>query len=326
MDPKGKALSLDRSSRSHIPPLYHTLTPPPSTQQRDVRSAVYGTAAPGETVTATLSASASASTVLPAASATAYSATAAADGTFKVLLAAHAADGKSYTLTASSATKSITLTDVVFGDVWLCSGQSNMELAMTYTLSRNASYDAIRAGKYTNVRLLHFDHNPQPAPVYVTSPGKATGLIVANWSTPAQALVAPGEAMLDAFSATCFYFGQALTDRMVASKEVVPVGLIESAYGGTMIESWLSAEAQLTGCTNITCTSKQPMPFTRDTEQACLAAGVGGGTSGLGAVAGVDVGATAEVGTDAQGAGANGELYNGMIGPFVNMTIKGWLW
>jgi len=82
----------------------------------------------------------------------------------------------------------------------------------------------------------------------------------------------------------------------------VPIGLIESAFGGTCIESWLSKDAQLT-CSNITCTSNQSWSYTKDTQAACAAVPAAGNS-----------------------AGSNAELYNGMVLPFVNMTIKGFLW
>ena len=52
----------------------------------------------------------------------------------------------------------------------------------------------------------------------------------------------------------------------------MPIGLIQSAFGGTMIESWLGADEQL-ACSNITCTSNQSQPFTRENMAECLASG-----------------------------------------------------
>ena len=92
---------------------------------------------------------------------------------------------------------------------------------------------------------------------------------------------------------------------MLAAHEgaaAVPIGLVESAFGGTCIESWLSPAAQL-ACSNITCTSNQSWPYTADTRAACTA-----------------------VPSAENSAGANAELFNGMVLPFVNMTVKGWLW
>lgn len=92
---------------------------------------------------------------------------------------------------------------------------------------------------------------------------------------------------------------------MRKKNESVPIGFIESAFGGTMIESWADSEMQLASCSNITCTANQGMHFTRSTQQKCFKSIL---TSG------------------AQGAGANGQLYNGMVLPFVNITAKGFLW
>jgi sialate O-acetylesterase len=48
---------------------------------------------------------------------------------------------------------------VTFGDVWLCSGQSNMELPMVHEHGRNASYHAVMAGRYSKVRLFEMGKN-----------------------------------------------------------------------------------------------------------------------------------------------------------------------
>ena len=66
--------------------------------------------------------------------------------------------GGAYTITAVctgcavNATQSIS--NVAFGDVWLCSGQSNMWLPVANSFSRNATVAAIVAGKYSNVRVM----------------------------------------------------------------------------------------------------------------------------------------------------------------------------
>ena len=76
---------------------------------------------------------------------------------------------------------------------------------------------------------------------------------------------------------------------------------------------------QLDACTNITCTTNQTSHFTKATKAACLASS----DTGLEpATYDWDAG----VHGVAKGAGANGELYNGMVLPFVNMSLKGWTW
>jgi hypothetical protein len=123
-----------------------------------------------------------------------------------------------------------------------------MELTMHYTLTRNQSYDAIAAGKYTNLRIFHFDHNAQPLPTYLVN----ASLVVSPWQTVVDAYQGGvKQNALDSFSAACYYFGESLTDWMIKAGEVtVPIGLIESAFGGTMIESW----ARLSGsCSSFSC-------------------------------------------------------------------------
>ena len=188
-------------------------------------------------------------------SSTTVEAAAAGDGTWKALLPAQHA-GTGHTITASSGSGTITLERVAFGDVWFCSGQSNMELGLHFTFSVNETVAAISSAKYANLRMLHFDHNPQPAAQYVSADSivGASASTNSSWITPAAAIAQsdPGchgpscQSTFSTFSATCWYFGESLTDRMLASNEfsngasAVPIGLIESAFGGTCIESWLA--------------------------------------------------------------------------------------
>ena len=85
------------------------------------------------------------------------------DGSWRVALTPREVGGN-VTITARSAatssggesttTSNATLPDVTFGDVWLCSGQSNMELALRYTVERNASYDALAVRRPLSLALL----------------------------------------------------------------------------------------------------------------------------------------------------------------------------
>jgi sialate O-acetylesterase len=265
--------------------------------QRDSITAVYGFAAAGASVAVSLDGGA------------AVSATGQPDGTWKALLPAQPA-GSNHTIVATNrgagggaTTTDITLRRVSFGDVWFCGGQSNMELPLHFTLTRNDTYAAVAAGRYEQISLLHFDHNPLPQPARVVGGDK----VLTPWMRAAAAL---RTGALDKFAAACWYFGESLADRLEQAAaagpnaEKVPIGLIESAFGGTMIESWLPVASQL-GCANITCTANQTQHFTKDTAAACAAAATS---------------------ANAKGAGSNGELFNGMVSPFVDFTLKGWLW
>lgn len=292
--------------------------------QRTHKAAVYGAGAtPGSTVQVTVGGGSfmdgSAAEIV---SSTAE-ATADAGGHWKAILDGHPA-GTGFTVTAtssSSGTETAKLQRVSYGDVYFCSGQSNMELGLHFTFSVNSTMAAIVDDhKYTNLRLLHFDHNPQSAPQWVpngsiVNPSTTTN---SSWLTPSDAIasVAAGcrgsdcQNAFTAFSATCWYFGESLTDRMIndlttssSSAAPTPIGLIESAFGGTCIESWFDPEVQLASCSNITCTSNQSLPYTAQTRAACEA-----------------------VPNNGRSAGFNGELWNGMVLPFVNMTLKGFVW
>lgn len=159
------------------------------------------------------------------------------------------------------------------------------------------------------------DHNPVPygGVNWVIN----SSVVLANWTVADANIVANGGkgdqcggekkkcTTLDQFSAACFYYAQALTDRMVAeaaktgdeADAVVPLGMIESAYGGTTIEQWLSIPQQLK-CSNITCLANKSLPMSAANAQACTQ--------------------NAQYG--------NGGLWRGMTAPFVNMTLTGWLW
>lgn len=54
----------------------------------------------------------------------------------------------------NAAASTATLVNVTFGDVWHCSGQSNMWLPVSHSFTSNATYEAILAGKYNNLRVM----------------------------------------------------------------------------------------------------------------------------------------------------------------------------
>jgi sialate O-acetylesterase len=115
------------------------------------------------------------------------------------------------------ATNTITLNDILVGDVWLASGQSNMEFAMNSLA--NAPTE-IAAAQYPRIRLFRVDHKPADYPLDdVGSKGWAA-------CTP--------ESAADS-SAVAYFFA-----RHIQQKLGVPIGLIETFWGGTPAESWTS--------------------------------------------------------------------------------------
>jgi hypothetical protein len=184
--------------------------------------------------------------------------------------------GGSFELHASApaifaGTGSQMLTDITFGDVWFCSGQSNMWLPVHYTFTRNATFEAVRKGKYRNIRMFTAPRNAQPDdawPTYdlwVAPPPPPMGSYGASsgggWQLPElgtypceynSSAPEPGGTCgparngdeyfgntIDMFSATCWYFGQGLQDlQEAAGEDITPLGLVHSAWGGTMVEMW----------------------------------------------------------------------------------------
>jgi sialate O-acetylesterase len=147
-------------------------------------------------------------------------------GEWKVVLPALQAGGP-YTLTVSG-TNTIVLEDVMVGEVWLCSGQSNMEIGVPWCVNGEQE---TAAANHPDIRLFVLFHgaaaSPQPAP---NAPG---------WKvcSPATIVVDAGVGA-GGFSGTAYFFA-----REIQKKLGVPVGLIQTAWGGTRIEPWISQDA-----------------------------------------------------------------------------------
>ncbi len=143
----------------------------------------------------------------------------------------------SYTITAKCAgcknMSAAVLTDVVFGDVWYCGGQSNMALPLAHTLSRNVSRDAIMKGKYSNIRIHGMAGNMNPFQAWATLKDA-----LADRHTDGDS----DSSKLMGFSSTCYYFGESLSDQLAKSGPPPPIGLVHTAWGGSTIEQWLTNE------------------------------------------------------------------------------------
>lgn len=139
-------------------------------------------------------------------------------GEWKVTLPAMKADGVKYTMAVSGSSK-VTFDNILIGEVWLCSGQSNMEMGIKACLNADAE---IAAADFPNIRLFMVPKK------YTASTEKD---VVASWKVCTPANVADGG--WGGFSAAGYYFG-----REIFKKKNIPVGLIESAWGGTRIEPW----------------------------------------------------------------------------------------
>ncbi|HUX83933.1 MAG TPA: sialate O-acetylesterase [Chitinophagaceae bacterium] len=144
------------------------------------------------------------------------------------------AAGGPYTLTIQGAGSSVVIHNILIGEDWLCSGQSNMEFSASWKTLVNWKEDTAQA-QFPRIRFFHVQR--------MTSNYPETE-VRGRWEecTPSSMFW---------FSSVGYFFG-----RMLSEKLQVPVGLIESAWGGTPVETWmpdsifssdpvLSASAQL---------------------------------------------------------------------------------
>ncbi|XP_052082140.1 sialate O-acetylesterase-like [Mytilus californianus] len=130
-----------------------------------------------------------------------------------------------YKLTASSSLGNITLKDVWFGDVWLCSGQSNM--AFIVGQLANATDEVSDTSSHQDIRL--FKAKPHLSTTPLTEFTRTS--IGEQWLLPTAASV-------KYFSAVCWLFGKYLSSHVS-----YPIGLVESDWGGTPVEAWSSPDA-----------------------------------------------------------------------------------
>ncbi|XP_038017188.1 sialate O-acetylesterase isoform X2 [Motacilla alba alba] len=170
--------------------------------------------------------------------------------------------GGPYALTAEQGLENVTLRDIYFGDVWLCSGQSNM--AMTVLQVANASQELAAAARYPYVRIF------AAAPARSSVELEDLERIDLPWSIPT--------------AAVCWLLGRSLYETLGS-----PIGLVEVAWGGTPIEAWSS----------------------RRVLQACGLPEDTGSTSPHQHLSGPQ---TPSV------------LWNAMIHPLLNMTLRGVAW
>ena len=174
--------------------------------QRDASVAVWGWAEPGEEVSVSVAGETQATK-------------GGKDGKWMVKLAKLKAGGP-HTLTVKGK-NTLTVNDVLVGEVWLGSGQSNM--AMTVQSSKDFEQEKA-AANFPRLRMFTVDRNPQRTP---QSDCKG------SWKITTPENVGP-------FSAAAYFLGRELHQKLG-----VPVGLINSSYGGTDIAAWTSEDAQM---------------------------------------------------------------------------------
>ena len=194
-------------AQSSSPSLLHPLFQDHAVLQRGQPIPVWGEAAPGASVSVVFAG---------------HTRTLRADanGHWHTTLPPTAAGGP-YELTVRAGQVTQIARDLKIGDVWLCSGQSNMELPVWRTLDASSE---LAAAAHPDIRLF-------------TVPKAAAVAPQDTFQGPvAWAAATPGT--VREFSAACYYFARELQKTVD-----VPMGLIQAAWGGSRIEPWTSADA-----------------------------------------------------------------------------------
>lgn len=173
--------------------------------QREKPLPVWGWATPAATVTVTLAGQSK-------------TATAGADGRWSVTFDALKASTTPIELVVTSGDAKASASDLLVGEVWICSGQSNMEMAPGWGIRDSAT--EVAAANHPTIRLLNVGKNASDKP---------ESDLAGAWAVCSPQSVAN-------FTAVGYFFGRDLQK----SLGEVPVGLIESAWGGTPAQAWTS--------------------------------------------------------------------------------------
>jgi sialate O-acetylesterase len=128
--------------------------------------------------------------------------------------------GGTHEIKVSGKKNEILLTDILVGDVWVCSGQSNMGMSVRGSLN---AQEEIAAADYPQIRLLSTGGDRSGKP--------QEDIVAESWSVCSPATVGN-------FSAVSYFFARDLYKALG-----IPLGLIHSSVGGTNIEAWMSTEA-----------------------------------------------------------------------------------
>ena len=204
--------------------------------------------------------------------------------------------GQAATMTIQG-TNIITIADVLVGDVWIGSGQSNMQWAVRQSDNADAE---IAAANFPQIRLFYVPRKTSPAPVEDVD---------ARW------VVCSPESARE-FSAVLYFFG-----RQMHQDLKTPMGLIHSSWGGTPIASWISGPSlvgnpRLEPFLTFWQNTILQYPINLSRQEQSLKKWEAGGSQGPRPAAPMGPGHAHEPTT----------LYNAMIAPLVKFTIKGALW
>lgn len=148
-------------------------------------------------------------------------------GNWKVMLDSMNAGGP-FDMTVEDGENKLVLKNILIGEVWLCSGQSNMQMA---TASANNGAEEVKtADNYPYIRFYHVPKMGADEPA---------DSLTASWSVCNSSSVGN-------FSAAAYFFARELQNTEILKN--VPIGLIDSSYGGTRVEAWISKPTLEANC------------------------------------------------------------------------------
>eukprot|EP00040_Diaphanoeca_grandis_P000415 m.15371 g.15371 ORF g.15371 m.15371 type:complete len:549 (-) comp10546_c0_seq1:156-1802(-) len=150
----------------------------------------------------------------------------AANGTWRQPLAAMPLGLTAYSIKSVSNGNTLEMTGVLFGHVILCSGQSNVDL-ISVSKSFNASAEVVAAVAFKNVRIFR-------------SLTVGSDIPLVDLPTPTQVWTAPTSSTINAFSGVCWFAARDLYQTLGGK---IPIGVVQSAAGGTAVRNWAPTEA-----------------------------------------------------------------------------------
>jgi sialate O-acetylesterase len=197
------------------------------------------------------------------------------------------------------------LTDLMVGDIWIASGQSNMEMPLTGfppTASVKNAENEISAANNPMLRLLLVEHKSSDIPLMDVS---------GQWSRCTSETATH-------FSAVAYFFG-----REIAAKENIAIGLIDASWGGTPIDSWISLDSLGENPALLSAFSNRAK-FAD--QQANLSAQIAAERASDAAAKAAGKPIPMHPWHPEEDSWLPAGLYNGMIAPLSNMSVKGFLW
>ncbi len=201
---------------------------------------------------------------------------------------------------------SLTLKNILVGDIWVCSGQSNMEMDLGGCVG---AAEDIKAADLPKIRRIKINHEQAAQPV-MDAPAAT------SWQ-----VCSPDTAR--GFTAVGFYFA-----REIVQKTGIPIGLVDDNWGGTPIEPWVATEGlemvaglkpEFIARQEAIKAYRAELPNALTQLEAWIA------ETRRNLAGGAETGPLPVIPVHPGGNGWSG-MYNAMIAPFVHLPIKGALW